>query len=289
MQLVRIALALSLVAACSKGGADKEVIDRLDKIEKRIADIESKQSAVPDWVGERINKVELAVEGLTSKATRRRTPAKPRVVTTNTGPIYSIPVDESPGIGPENAKVVIVKAMEFACPACERARPFVESLVEEFAGQSVRIAFKHFIVHPSRATIPAQAACAAHRQGKYFQYEDKLWEGFNARKFNGAADDTDDVIELAGGLGMNMTEFKRDLEGHCKTYVQDEHSAMRKIGIRGTPTFYVNGRELSQRTVAKVKEMVEEELALADQRIADGTRASDYYETWVVGQGRKAK
>lgn len=284
MQPVAIAVAFCLIAACSRDGADSEVIDRLDQIEQRIVDLEKKQTAVPEWVGERLNKVELAVEGLTDK------PAPTPIKTTRSGstdPVYSIPVDESPGIGPKDAKVVIVKALEFACPACERARPFVQQLVDEFQGQSVRIAFKHYIVHPTRATIPARAACAAHRQGKYLAYEDKLWEGFNARKFDGN-DDTDDVIELAGGLGMNMTEFKRDLTGYCKTLVQDEHDLFGRIGIRGTPTFYVNGRVLDKRTVARVKEMVAEEMALADDRIANGTRADDYYDTWIVGNGRKA-
>ena len=295
---VVIALSIAVAAGCAKQSDSAEVIARLDALENKLAELNNKPAngQVPEWVGERLNKLELAVESLTAKldaptATRTATPVPTATSATRRGPdtdsVYSIPVDQSPGVGPKDAKVVIVEVMEFACPACERARPFVDSLIDEFKGTSVRIAYKQFVVHPTRATIPAQAACAAHRQGKHAAYESALWEqGFKAGKFDGKPDDTDDVTELARGVGLDITKFKRDLSGFCKTYVQDEQEALRKIGIGGTPTFFVNGRVLQQRTVDEVKKMVAEEMVKADERIAGGTRAADYYESWIVGKGK---
>jgi protein-disulfide isomerase len=258
------------LGGCQKD--DKKLKDKLDNMEKKIDQINQQVAAIAKGGG----------AGRGGQPQQRRGPDPKKV--------YSIAIENSPGKGHDEPLVVIAKVMEFACPACERARPFVDQLMKEFEGKPVRIVYKNFIVHPTRATIPAQAGCAAEKQGKYKEYEIALWEkGFKARKFDGKPDDTEDVIALAKDTGLDVTKFKADLEGPCKAFVQKEHAAMRKLGVGGTPTFFVNGRVLQRRTVDEVKKMVNEEIAKAEKQIKAGkATAANYYNEFIVKKGAKA-
>ena len=263
------------LGACQKD--DKKLREKLDNMEKKIDQNNQMLAQLAKGGG-------VAGRGGAAQAPQQQQrgpdPAK----------VYSIPIKDSPGKGSDEPLVVIAKVMEFACPACERSRPFVDELQKAFEGKPVRIAYKNFIVHPTRATIPAQAACASQRQGKYEAYEIALWEkGFKERKFDGKDDDMDDVTQLAKDTGLDLAKFKSDVEGPCKTFVQQEHDAMRQLGVGGTPTFFVNGRVLQKRTVDEVKKLIDEELAKADKAIKSGqATAANYYEEFIVKKGAKS-
>ena len=65
---------------------------------------------------------------------------------------------------------------------------------------------------------------------------------------------------------------------------QMAHSTL--LGAGGTPTFFINGRILiGAQPVAKFAAIIDEELTKADDRIAKGTKAADYYKTWVITPG----
>ena len=147
--------------------------------------------------------------------------------------------------------------------------------------------YKHLIVHPGSATIPAYAACAAHNQGKFDEMEEAIW----AKAFSqGRNLGKERMIELAQELGLDVAKFKADVDGEaCKKRVAKDQQDLRRVGARGTPAFYINGRFLSgARPIAQFKKIVDEELKKANDRIKKGeATAKNYYEKFVLAKGEK--
>lgn len=143
----------------------------------------------------------------------------------------------------------------------------------------------NYVVHPQVATLPAQAVCAAHQQGKFEKMEELLWEKGYKNNRNFAPDNIDAIAKEAG---LNMDKFKADLAGTCVKAVQDEQSRLAQVGVRGTPAFYINGRYLSgAQPVENFKRIIDEELKKANDAIAKGMKADDYYNEVVMKTGKK--
>ena len=257
------ALAVAVLPACQRDHGALE--DRLERIEKKLADIDGKLGAG-------------ARAGATAATAPRRERPRPNPDTT-----YAIPVDEAPIKGKQDALVTVVEAFEFACGYCEQSRGLVEQILESYP-DDVRVAYKHFVVHPDVATLPAQAACAADRQGKFAAMEELIWDkGFKARDLG-----AENMVKLAGEAGLDTKRFSADMESaECARRVQQDQAELAAVGVSGTPGFFVNGRWVRQRSMAEFKRLIDEELARAKERVAKGTRPADYYQEWVVGKGAR--
>ncbi len=155
--------------------------------------------------------------------------------------------------------------------------------MNDYKGQ-VKVVFKQYVVHPQVATIPAYAACAAGRQGKFVEMKDMIFDKAFGKDMGAP------VMEgLAKDLGLDMDKFKADMNGDfCKNQVADDQKMMSAVGTRGTPAFYINGRYLSgARPIEQFKTLIDEELKKADAAIAGGAKLETYYDTYVVEKGKK--
>lgn len=142
------------------------------------------------------------------------------------------------------------------------------------------------MVHPQQATIPALAACAADRQGKFKEMSKLIWEkGFKA----GRNLSQENMDKLAGEVGLDMKKYKADSDGACKDIVRKDQAELAQVGVGGTPAFFINGRFLSgARPIEQFKALIDEELKKANERIGkEGTTAANYYEKWVMEKGEK--
>jgi protein-disulfide isomerase len=159
----------------------------------------------------------------------------------------------------------------------------LDQLLKDYKGD-LKIAYKQLVVHPRTATTPALAVCAAHKQGKYKEMENLIWEkGFKAGRNFGR----DNMEKLAGELRLDLGRFKADMEGSCQQVLAKDRSLLRQLGARGTPAFFINGRFLSgARPIDHFKSLIDEELKKANERIAKGAKVQDYYEEWVVKKGK---
>jgi protein-disulfide isomerase len=260
--LAPLALALAFpVAGCQRDpGNNKDLTARLDRIEKQLSDINQRLQRAP--------------AGGSGRPERKR--HDPAVT-------YAVPVEGSPAVGPADAPVTIVEAFEFACPACESTRGVLKEMVEAYP-KDVRVVYRTFLIHPQVASIPAYASCAANKQGKYGQMAELIWEkGFKANRNLSA----ENMEKLAGEAGLDTGKFKADMNGECQKLVRAEHTSLQSLGVGATPTIFVNGRPLTRRSPDQFKALIDEELAKAKQRIAQGTKPADYYKEWVVGKGTK--
>jgi protein-disulfide isomerase len=159
-------------------------------------------------------------------------PAKPK------GPV-TINLKGAPSFGPAKAKVTIVEFSDFECPYCSEGASLMNRLKKAF-GKKVRFVFKHLpLPFHKDAHLAAQASMAAHAQGKFWAYHDKLFANQKNLKKS-------DLLKYAKQLKLDVSKFKQALDkGTYKKYVDADFAEARKIRVGGTPTFYVNGVELT--------------------------------------------
>ncbi|MEZ4398649.1 MAG: thioredoxin domain-containing protein [Kofleriaceae bacterium] len=201
--------------------------------------------------------------------------------------IYAVPVDDSPAIGPADARVTIVTTFEFADPYSNRLRPVWDAVRARYGGD-VRIVWKHFIVHRSLAQAAALAACAAGRQSKFPQFyavmSDRVWGDEHPRDFTVTA-----ATAAAADAGLDLRQFDADLRSpRCTAEVIRDQQLFERLGQGAVPVSYINGRVVpGAMPFDSFTPVIDEELAKANAAIAKGVKARDYYAT-IVAAGRTA-
>lgn len=159
--------------------------------------------------------------------------------------------------GPKVAPVTIVKFEDFHCPFCKRAQPTLAELLSRY-GKKVKLIHRDFPIdslHPQARKAHEAARCASD-QGKFWDYHDILYD--NAPKAS-----LDDLKAYAKQLGLSMAEFESCLTGgKYQAAVQADIDEGQRLGITGTPAFFINGRLLSgAQPLASFASLVDEELA----------------------------
>jgi protein-disulfide isomerase len=148
--------------------------------------------------------------------------------------------DGAPWIGGANAKVTIVEFSDFACPFCTLGAKRMKNLLEIY-GTKIKLVFRQMPIvslHPDSFRA-AEAALAAHAQGKFWQMHDLLYANPNAHS-------RADLIKYARKLGLNMARFLKELDARkYKKKVQADLDLGSKKNIEGTPTFFVNGYKVT--------------------------------------------
>lgn len=211
-------------------------------------------------------------------------PTRPERPRPDASATYALEVIDAPFEGVKNAKVTVVKTFEFACPFCEKSNTTMEQLLKDYKGD-IKIAYKHFIVHPQSATEPARSACAADLQGKFSQMSKLIWEkAYAKRDFS-----RKNIESLAKKANLRMKQFRADRDGTCVARVKLDHDQARAVGATGTPAFFINGRFLSgARPIDQFKTVIDEELAKANTRIGAGEASvANYYQRFVMDRGLK--
>jgi len=121
----------------------------------------------------------------------------------------------------------------------------------------VKLVFKNFPLERIHklARGAAVSALAAHQQGKFWEFHKELFNNFN--KLN-------DVLfeEIAKSLELDMEQFKQDRENPAISAMIDRDLKDGvEAGVRGTPSIFINGRLLQQRSLPGFKQIIDEELA----------------------------
>jgi protein-disulfide isomerase len=153
--------------------------------------------------------------------------------------IPATPRAEAPSLGPAQAKVTVEVWSDFECPFCSKGATTLRQLREKY-GDQVRIVFRHqpLPFHP-HARLAAAASMAAHEQGRFWEFHDALFA-------NQQALDRASLEKLAGTLKLDVERFRRALDSSTwSTYVETEVAEAQRRGIRGTPTFFVNGKGIT--------------------------------------------
>ncbi|MEU2350126.1 Na+/H+ antiporter NhaA [Modestobacter sp. NPDC049651] len=138
--------------------------------------------------------------------------------------------------GPVGAPLELVEFGDVECPFCGRATGVVEDLRRRF-GDDLRYVFRHLPlpdVHP-HAELAAEATEAAGAQGAFWAMHDRLFAHQDQLE-------ADQLLDHAAALGLDLGRFARDLgDGAFAARVRDDVAGAEASGVRGTPTFFVNG------------------------------------------------
>jgi protein-disulfide isomerase len=195
--------------------------------------------------------------------------------------IYKVDLGTSPQHGPDDAKVTIVEWSDFQCPFCGRVMPTLQQ-IEKTYGSDVRIVFKQnpLPMHPN-APFAAKAALAAHKQGKFWQMHDKLFEANNSHAPDGLAQDK--VEQMARDLGLDMSRFKTDVDSSELTdVIRNDQTQAARLGANGTPHFFINGVRVSgAMPFESFKTVIDAQLKRANTVLASGVSRKDLYEALV--------
>lgn len=152
--------------------------------------------------------------------------------------VYDVDTAGSPSRGPANAKTTVVIFADFECPYCIKAEKTVRDLEAQKSGQ-VRVVYKTMPlpIH-SHAMLAAEAAFAAERQNKFWEYHDVLLQHRNEL-------DRANLLKYAADLGLDQTKFAADLDDPATAArVQKDVDQAKSLGITGTPSSFVNGHHI---------------------------------------------
>ncbi len=192
--------------------------------------------------------------------------------------IYSVPVGASPVSGSPTAKVTIIEATDFQCPYCSKANTTIHQLQRAYGGD-VRLAVKmNPLSFHKFAPLAAQAALAAHEQGKYFEMHDKLFD-------NQQSLGRESLEKYAQELGLDMERFRAALERQdVKDRIAADQALVTSLGAGGTPSFFINGRlVVGALPFEEFKKVIDEELEKANQALARGIAPEALYQELVKG------
>lgn len=195
---------------------------------------------------------------------------------------YRVPIGDAPAIGPADASVTIVEFSDFFCPACNRVAVTLADLMRLYPG-SIRLVYRHNLLDPEDGTLGAQAAMAAHEQGKFWPMHDMLFS--SPQPINRGT-----VEEYAEQLGLDMARFRAALDtGKHMAKIRADIEVARKLGISATPMIFVNGRAITgAQPLGVFVQLVEEELERADTMITGGVDPGELYEALTSSGERKA-
>src|SRR6266516_3691413 len=131
--------------------------------------------------------------------------------------------------------VTVTEFSDFQCPYCQRAAVVVEQL-RQLYGDNVKFVFKQMPLPMHQyAFKAAEAAVIAQQQGKFWEYHDRLF----------AASDlsVNALKQMATKVGLKQDEFSQALDSDAsRGAVEKDIEEAKQLGVRGTPTFFVNGK-----------------------------------------------
>jgi protein-disulfide isomerase len=150
--------------------------------------------------------------------------------------VQVIDVEGAPSMGPSNAAVTVVEFADFQCPYCSALVPVLDGFVETYAPH-VRVVFLDFpLIHHPQARHAAWAGLAAHQQGKFWELHHMMFA--HADRLEKV-----DIDRYARTLNLDMGRFREDWDASAtKIRVQANYDLGVRLGIRGVPALFVNGR-----------------------------------------------
>ena len=150
----------------------------------------------------------------------------------------SVPVD-APTIGSSNPLLQVQVFCDFQCPYCGTTFPVIRELVAKYADR-IQLIFRHFPneeAHPDAGRAAVASECAK-LQGKFWPFHDKLFQN----------QDRLDMGSLHGyalSVGLDERSFTACLQdSQRRARVEQDLASALKLGVRGTPTWFINGKKV---------------------------------------------
>jgi protein-disulfide isomerase len=216
-----------------------------------------------------------------SKANYTSAPAPTSTTLVPSGPevVYKVPIGSSPTRGPAAALVTIVEFGDFQCPFCGRAESTMTTIRTDYPND-VRFVWKNkplpFHVHALSAAEFALEARAEKGDATFWSIHDALF-----------ADqlhlDDPDLLAVARKWGVDTGKVTTAIS--TKKYqstIDDDDKLGTAVGASGTPTFFINGRQIiGAQPYSAFKDVIDQEIKAAKAELARGTSQASLYDTMI--------
>jgi len=173
-------------------------------------------------------------------------------------PEFNVEVKDAPFYGNKDAAVTIVEYSDFQCPFSKQGSKIIKKIKDSY-GNKVRIIHKNFpLPFHKFANIMAQAGLCAWEQGN-----EKFWPYYEGLYLNQTLGDEKSLVNLAKQSGLKTDRFSDCLKTEkYKQKIDNQIKEANKLGIKSTPTFYVNGKIISGAQKFEVfRDLINEEMS----------------------------
>ncbi|MEM1106368.1 MAG: DsbA family protein [Pseudomonadota bacterium] len=209
------------------------------------------EEIVRDYILDNPEVIEEALVILSERQKAEEAEAAREALTANADALYSNAEDFT--IGPEDAEVTVVEFFDYRCGFCKRSVDFVAGLPASYDG-NVRVVFKELPILSPESREAALAALAAGKQGKYFDVHVALME--HRGNYSSA-----EINAVAASVGVDVERMRRDMESTAVlAQLADTSALAQRLGVGGTPAFFVGDTVVSGANTAAVIEAIEAEL-----------------------------
>jgi protein-disulfide isomerase len=149
-------------------------------------------------------------------------------------PKFEVSTKDNFWIGSANPKVTIIEFADFGCSFCKKEFPIIRALSVKYKND-VRVIFKDYPVVTEHSALLAHSARCAGEQGLFWPMHDKLF-------LNQGADTEEGMAELAKQVGADEARYKTCMEtDKFFPRIQADFEEGEKLGLTGTPTWFING------------------------------------------------
>lgn len=215
-----------------------------DQVKEKIGNylaMERKKEAVEKWIADQTKKTPVEVYI-----------PKPR------RPTFEINVGNAPTFGPKTAKVTIIEFSDFQCPFCAKGADILTELKKKY-GNKIQVAFKNYpLPFHNHAEIAAVAGLCANEQSTnhFWKMHDEMFKNQDSLSADG-------LKKLARNAGVKVEAFEKCLsENKYIDQVRADMEEGKKINVKSTPTFFVNGQLIAGAQPIEVfSQLIDEELA----------------------------
>ncbi len=169
--------------------------------------------------------------------------------------VQKISIEGRPIKGNPSAPVVVVMFSDFQCPACAATHPILMKILQEY-GDKVCLVVRNFpliSIHKD-AFLAAQAAEAAAKQGKFYEYIELLYQ-------NQQSLGPESLKSYARDLGLDLKKFHFDMnDRQTVKVVKKDIEDGKNYGVSSTPTIFINGVKLRIISTREIKRAIEKAL-----------------------------
>lgn len=221
---------LGLLAACASNEEVKQLQESQRQLQAKVAELEKKI----DQAGK---------------------PAAPSRAQVDPNKVFELPAGNSPFKGPSDAPVVLTEFADFQCPFCGQVPAVVDQVLKAYP-KEVKFVYKQMpltSIHPF-AMGASKAALAAQRQGKYWEMYDKLFANQRALQ-------PEKLKDYAQEIGLDVAKFEKDMASpEVQQQIDDDMKLAQQVHVGGTPTLFLNGKRVMNRSADGIKQMVDDSL-----------------------------
>jgi protein-disulfide isomerase len=173
-------------------------------------------------------------------------------------PVIDVGTGGRPEKGPKDAPITMVVFSDYECPFCRRAEETVVQVLKTYDGK-IRYVFRDYpLPFHAKARPAAVAANCAREQGKYWEFNHKLWTGDLSNE---------GLKKIATEVGLDQAKYDACFAKNDQKSIDQDLADGAAVGVNGTPAFFINGRMLSgAQPFEAFKTIIDEELAKASQK-----------------------